>query len=240
MRPCDGATVTKFSAAFFLLALFSAGFAKESEKVIWHRSYFVSVGLDVIFSAGGDLDGKGLYKADGDDGNAGERVYVPSIGTFPLPLFEAGVNFNQHTIAVSFGLWNPDVNYANGTDDYTGNDANFWRFSAEYRYYFFWKEDFQVGPGIGYSFSRLSVKDAAFGTDKYGSEYREEAVYSGNAFAVSANMRYKMYPFGMDVAFRYRPIFFRSVSTDTGGYSDLSETLWEHTFEFSGKVFVEF
>lgn len=224
-----------------VLSLFATFcFARNSEKIIWHRSYFVSIGLDVVFSAAGDLDGKRFYKADGDDGNAEERVYVPSIGTFPLPLIEAGVNFNQHTIAIAFGIWNPDVSYAKETEDETGNDANFWRFSAEYRYYFFWPEDFQIGPGLGYSFSRLSVKDAAFGSDKYGSGFREDAVYAGNAFAISANMRYKMRPFGMDIALRYRPMFIRSVSTDSGGYSDLSETLWHHSLEFSGKVFVEF
>lgn len=221
-----------------LLFVTSVSFAGYRDKVIWHRSYFVSLGLDVLFSVGGDLDGKGFLEAEGED--ADETVYIPYIGTFPLPSIEAGVNFNQHTIAVHFGIWNPDVNYGKDTDVYTGNDANFWRVGVEYRYYFFWPDDFMVGPGLGYAFSRLSVHGAAFGNDKYDGEYREAAVFAANSFALSANIRYKVRPFGIDVAFRYRPTFIRSLSTETGGYSDLSETLWHHMAEICVKAFVEF
>lgn len=223
---------------FLIIALAAAGFAQNRDRVIWHRSYFVSLGLDASLSIGGDLDGKGSMKADGSDEE--ETVFIPSIGSFPLPLAEIGVNFNQHTVAVSFGMWNIDVNYGNGSDYKTGNNANYWRFAAEYRYYFLWPEDFQIGPGLSYSFSRLSVHGAAVGKDKYADEFREAAVFAANAFAVSANMRYKIRPFGMDFAIRYRPLFIRSVSTDAVGYSDLSKTLWHHNIEVGGRVFYEF
>lgn len=212
-------------------------FAEHHERVIWHRTYFVSLGLDASLSLGGDLDGKSVLDADSEKK---EKIFVPSIGSFPLPLAEIGVNFNQHTIAVSFGMWNIDVSYGEDSEYNTGNDANYWRFAAEYRYYFFYPEDFQIGPGLSYSFSRLSVHSAAVGEDKYGEEFREAAVFAANAFAVSANMRYKIRPFGIDIAIRYRPLFIRSVSSDTAGYSDLSETLWHHNIEIGGRVFYEF
>ena len=60
-----------------LLFVTSVSFAGYRDKVIWHRSYFVSLGLDVLFSVGGDLDGKGFLEADGDD--ADETVYIPYI-----------------------------------------------------------------------------------------------------------------------------------------------------------------
>lgn len=224
--------------AFLLFAVAvwtSLCFAESHEKIIWHRSYFISIGLDASLSLGGHLDGKSYMKSDGDEG-----IFIPSIGSFPLPLAEIGVNFNQHTVAVSFGMWNIDVNYGKGSDYETGNDANYWRFAAEYRYYFFWPEDFQIGPGLAYSFSRLSVHDAAIGMDKYSEEFRESAVFAANAFALSANMRYKIRPFGMDIAVRYRPHFIRSVSTSSSGYNDLSETLWHHSLEIGGRVFYEF
>ena len=84
------------------------------------------------------------------------------------------------------------------------------------------------------------MHSAAVGEDKYGEEFREAAVFAANAFAVSANMRYKIRPFGIDIAIRYRPLFIRSVSSDTAGYSDLSETLWHHNIEIGGRVFYEF
>ena len=219
---------------FFLASL---SFAAGHDRVIWHRSYFVALGIDASLSVGGDLDGKGFIRSD-KESNRG--IFLPDIGSFPLPLAEIGVNFNQHAIAVSFGMWNIDVSYGKGSEYETGNDANYWRFAAEYRYYFFWKEDFQVGPGLGYSFSRLSVHSAAIAEDKYSGEFREAAVFAANGFALSANMRYKIRPFGMDIALRYRPMFIRSVSTDSEGYNSLSETLWHHNIEIGGKVFYEF
>ena len=121
-----------------------------------------------------------------------------------------------------------------------GKDLKLMALQPEYRYYFFWPEDFQIGPGLAYSFSRLSVHDAAIGMDKYSGEFRESAVFAANAFALSANMRYKIRPFGMDIAVRYRPHFIRSVSTSSSGYNDLSETLWHHSLEIGGRVFYEF
>ena len=53
-------------------------------------------------------------------------------------------------------------------------------------------------------------------------------------------MRYKIRPFGMDVALRYRPTFIRSLRTETAGYCSLSETLWHHMIEVSARVFLEF
>lgn len=213
-------------------------FAGKQERIIWHRSYFAALGIDAMFSSG-DLDGFGKFEAEGDDGSADETVYVPYMGSFPLPVAELGVNINQHTISVSFGMWQPSINFGKETDDYEDVDANYWRFAAEYRYFFFWPEDFEVGPGLAYSFSRFAVHDAAFGENRNG-EYQSEAVYAGNAFAASANLRYKLKPFGIDVAFRYRGMFFRSVTTDEGGYSDLSKTLWQNVFEISAKAFYEF
>ncbi len=222
------------------LLLIFAGFGFAGERVIWHRSYFVGLGLDASFSFAGDLDGKGFFEADDDDGKDGERIFIPYLGSFPIPVVEAGVNFNQHTVAIAFGLWNPDVNYGKNSDDFTETDANYWKFSAEYRYYFFYPEDFEVGPGLSYTFSRYSVHGAGFYTDKYGDEKHEAAVYAANSFALSANLRYKMRPIGIDVAFRYRAMFVRSVSTDYAGYSDLSRTLWQHQAEVHAKVFYEF
>lgn len=218
------------------LALFAA--LASAEKVIWHRTYFVALGLDAAFSAAGDLNGKGSYEI-GEESSK-QAVYVPYLGSFAIPGLEAGVNFNQHTIAIAFGIWQPDVNYGKETDRFTETDANYWRFAAEYRYYFFWPEDFEVGPGLSYSFSRYSVHDAAFGENRFGEETRESAIFVGNSFAASANLRYKLRPFGIDVAFRYRAMFFRGASTNENGYSQLSETLWQHQFEVGAKVFYEF
>ena len=56
--------------AFLLFAVAvwtSLCFAESHEKIIWHRSYFISIGLDASLSLGGDLDGKGYMKSDGDE-----------------------------------------------------------------------------------------------------------------------------------------------------------------------------
>lgn len=230
----------RFLSKLLILLLIVTGtsFAGYRGKVIWHRSYFISLGVDALFSLGGDLNGDGAIEANGDDTD--DVVYLPHIGSFPLPNIEAGVNFNQHTISVNFGIWQPDVRYGEDTDYFTEDDANYWRLGVEYRYYFFWPEDFMIGPGLGYAFARYSVHGAAIGFDKYDGEYREAAVFATNSFAVSANMRYKIRPFGMDVALRYRPTFIRSLSTETAGYCSLSETLWHHMIEVSARVFLEF
>lgn len=226
-------TISRILLVVSLFAVFAS-----AEKVIWHRSYFLALGLDASFSMGGDLTGKG-YSTIGEESSK-QDVYVPYLGSFVIPGVEAGVNFNQHTISISFGMWQPDVNYGKETDRFTETDANYWRFAAEYRYFFFWPEDFEVGPGLSYTFSRYSVHSAAFGENRFGDETRESAIYSGNSFAASANLRYKLRPFGIDVAFRYRAMFIRGASTDENGYSQLDETLWQHLFEVGAKFFYEF
>lgn len=219
---------------FLFLTTAVCSFAGDT---VWHRSHYIALGVEAPFSWG-DLDGKGSFVADDDEG---ETIYIPRLGTFPLPTIEIGANINQHTIAVSFAMWEPDVNYGKGTDNYTETDANYWRAMFEYRYYFFWPEDFQVGLGLSYSFSRYSVHSAVFGKDKYDEDKRSTAIYGGNGFAPSINLRYEITQhLGLDAALRYRLMYFGSVSTDDGGYSDLSENLWENFFEISAKAYFQF
>lgn len=41
-------------------------FAQNHERIIWHRTYFVSLGLDASLSLGGNLDGKSVLDADSE------------------------------------------------------------------------------------------------------------------------------------------------------------------------------
>lgn len=221
---------------FVFICTFAAFAAAQEYHVT--RTHYIALGLDATFNTG-DFDGKGTYKIDSDKDP--ETVYNPYLGTFFVPSIELGANLNQHTVSLVFGMWKPKTNYGKNTDEYTENTANFWRISIAYRYNFFWPENFQIGPGIDYTFARLSVNKSAFGKDKYGDETRGGTVHSGNGFTPSINIRYFFGSgLGMDAAIRYRLMYYRYVTTPANGFCNLDNANWEHTAEIGIKLFYQF
>ena len=219
-----------------VLTLAALSFASGHHLV---RSHYIALGLDASFTQG-DMDGKG-YVETNDDEDAEERVYIPNLNTFFIPNIEIGANINQHTIAVSFGMWNPSVGYAEDTSLATKKDANYWRASVEYRYNFFWPEKFQLALGLAYSFARLEVKGSVIGHDEYGNEKTGKAIHSGNGIAPSFTIHYLLTDnIGFDLALRYRFLSFGSVSTPDNGFCSLDKSLYQHFGELGAKLFYQF
>jgi hypothetical protein len=220
-----------------VLVLASLSFAGGLHIV---RSHYIALGLDATFTQG-DMDGKG-YVETNDDEDAKERVYIPNLSSFFIPNIEIGANMNQHTIAVSFGMWNPSVGYAEDDSSLaTEKEANYWRASVEYRYNFFWPEKFQLALGLAYSFARLEVNGSVIGHDEYGSEKIGNAVHSGNGIAPSFTMHYLITDnIGIDIALRYRLLSFGSVSTPDNGFCALDKSLYQHFGELGMKLFYQF
>ena len=220
----------------WVLALASLSFASGPHIV---RSHYIALGLDASFTQG-DMDGKG-YVETNDDEDAKERVYIPNLSTFLIPNIEIGANINQHTIAVSFGMWKPSVGYAEDTTLATEKEANYWRASVEYRYNFFWPERFQLALGLAYSFARLEVKGSVIGHDPYGNEEIGNAIHSGNGIAPSFTIHYLVTDnIGVDLALRYRLLSFGSVSTPDNGFCSLDKSLYQHFGELGMKLFYQF
>ncbi len=221
---------------FLALILTTVAFA-GGQRIV--RSHYIALGLDASFSWG-DMDGKGTLETNNDE-DAPETLYIPNMSDFIVPNIEIGANINQHTIAASFGMWTPTVGYAEDTPDVTEKGANFWRFSVEYRYNFFWPENFQLALGLAYSFARLEVENSVMGTDDYGNATRGNATHTGNGIAPSATFHYLISDnIGADITLRYRLLSFGSVTTPDNGFCSLDESLWQHFGELGARLFYQF
>jgi hypothetical protein len=218
-----------------LLAGASALFGFEE---YWVRTHYIALGADISLSKG-NMNGQKILTA-GETAEA-ERTAVPEIGHFIVPNVELGANMNAHTVALSFGIWKPNME----TEKYTSEESKergwFWRVGAEYRYYFLFPEVFQIGLGINYSFTRISLPKAVESEDSTGTPTQGEAVFSGNGPAFVASARYYLNDnLALEAVLRARLISFGYVTTPESGFSNLDDSLWQFFGELGVRAVMQF
>ena len=91
----------KFLLALTLLC--SAIFAQpeDSDFTYWPRTYFASIGFNVIANRGDLFDRAMVLKDDGID----ETVHLPNTKVIVSPDYNIGVNIREFTLAASFQYW---------------------------------------------------------------------------------------------------------------------------------------
>ncbi len=223
--------------AFFLGLLMGASALFGFEEY-WERSHYIALGADVSLSKG-NLNGRKIVTA-GREAKV-EQTAVPELGHFIVPNVELGANMNAHTIAISFGIWKPNLETQKYTREESEERGWFWRVGAEYRYYFLFPEVFQIGLGLNYSFTRISLPKAAESENQMGNITKGEAIFSGNGPALVTSARYYLNGnFALEAILRARLISFGYVTTPESGFSDLDDSLWQFFGELGVRAVVQF
>ena len=162
-----------------LLICLCAGFT-FAEEYYWPRSYYVSAGFGAQVSKG-DFNERAISGTD----SAGVKGYIhpPALEFVATPDLMVGVNLGAFSLGLGFQYWTSEQVMAGFPDESYRQDTRIWRASLEVTYNLFWPDFFQIGLGLGYSYSSVKAENAAiFGTDAY------DADFMGSAVAFIANI----------------------------------------------------
>ena len=210
----------------FLLALAilcSASFALEPDwdKYQWPRNYFASIGFNVIANRGDFTDHTEQIK-NGEDPE--QTIFFPITKVLVAPDYNIGVNIREFTLAGSFQYWSMTGTMS---DIYPGAEKEqkmrYWRFGIEFTYNFFYPDNFQVGAGLGYSFTSIKTNNSAFDEKEL-----SHAEVMGSGVAIVTNMKYFITEhFGLSPSIRIYENWFKAANTRATGTKDFSSYVWQ-------------
>ena len=220
----------KFLLAMALLC--SAIWAQPSESDFgqWPRSYFASLGFNVIATRG-DFAERNVTLKDKD--GLIETINFPITKVLMSPDYNIGVNIREFTLAASFQYWS-----MMGTikELPTEEKMRYWRFGIEFTYNFFYPEPFQVGVGLGYSYTSLSVQNNATSIRGFA-----DSDLMGSALALVTNMKYFLTDnIGLCPSLRIYENWFTAAHTKEAGTQDLKSYVWQTYIAVSINAFVQF
>jgi hypothetical protein len=219
----------------FLLALaFLCGtiFAQPSDSDFsyWPRSYYASIGFNVIANRGG-LHHRHITMLDNDDYE--ETVNMPTSKILLSPDYNIGVNIREFTLALSFQYWTEQTAIKDLPQE---QDMHYLRIGAEFTYNFFYPENFQVGVGLGYSYSNLKIEKNT--TSRRGFF---DTSLMGSGLAIVTNMRYYITEnFGLMPSLRVYETWYKAVHTKNSGTVDLKNYIWQTYIAVSINAMVQF
>ena len=183
----------------------------------WPKSYFLSVGMGATYTRG-DLNEHRISLTD-SAGNK-SKVYPPSMSFFATPDLTIGVNIRSFTLDFNFQYWKSSQELTKLDES---EETKIWRAGFEFSYNLFWPEDFQVGLGIGYSYTSLTAKNSAIHKDR-----KEQSNFMGSGAAFIANVRYYLNDYVAIVpAVKVYENWFMDVNTSQSGTCDLDPFIWQ-------------
>ena len=178
----------------------------EGDFAQWPRSYYASLGIGIMANRG-DFFSRVLKITD-KEGNT-EIVNFPQNKILLTPDYNLGVNIREFSFGLSFQYWS-----TTGDIKDSKQDMSYWRFGLEATYNFFFPEYFQVGVGLGYSFSSMNIEKNA---SSNGKDFFDSSL-KGSAVAIIANIRYYITDFFcLSPSVRFYENWYKSVNTDNSG-----------------------
>ena len=204
---------------FTLLFCFCAG-TVLAEEYYWPRSYFISAGMGLTVSKGdfneriiNGVDSAGVHGA----------IHPPALEFIATPDITVGVNLGAFTLGLDFQYWNTQEVLAGFPDESYEQDTRIWRAGVEFTYNLFYPEFFQIGLGLGYSYSSVkSQKAAIFDNDAYAAEFM------GSAIAIIANIHYYITDnISMVPAIKIYENWFKNVHCSRIDNNDIDPYLWQ-------------
>ena len=219
-----------------VILLCASAFAQPSDSDLgyWPRSYFASIGFGVIANRGDFFDRTIRVKGDND---ITETVNLPQTKVLMSPNYNIGVNIREFSLAATFQYWSMNVAINGLPDNITEQKMRFWRLGADFTYNFFYPEFFQVGVGLGYSFSSLSIKDNAVSAEKG----LANSDLMGSAIALVANVRYYITDyFCLNPSLHIYETWYKAVNTKNAGTQDLKSYIWQTYVAISISAMVQF
>jgi hypothetical protein len=221
-----------------LTLLCSAVFAQpeDSDFSYWPRSYFASISFNVIANRGDLFDRTMVLKNDGIE----ETVHLPNTKVLVSPDYSIGVNIREFTFSASFQYWSMRGSIPTLPEPINEQNMNYWRFGIEATYNFFYPEFFQVGVGLGYSFSKLTTEN---NVSNYKGYFNSEL--NGSAIALVSHIRYLITDnFGLISSLRIYENWYKSVYTKNSGTVEFHEVgdsyYWQTYIAISIGAMVQF
>ena len=206
----------------------------DSDFAQWPRSYFASIGFSVIANRGDFFDR--TLKVTGDN-DITETVNLPQTKVLMSPEYSIGVNIREFTLAATFQYWSMKVAINGLPDNITEQKMRFWRLGADFIYHFFYPEFFQVGLGLGYSFSSLNIKENATSAEKG----LADSDLMGSAIALVSSVRYYITDFFcLNPTLRFYETWYKAVNTKNAGTQDLNKYIWQTYIAISMNFMVQF
>ena len=178
----------------------------DSDFLQWPRSYYASIGIGIMANRG-DFFHRNLKITDKEGFT--ETVNLPQNKILLTPDYNLGVNIREFSFGLSFQYWS-----TTGDIKDSKQDMSYWRFGLEATYNFFFPEYFQVGVGLGYSFSSMNIEKNA---SSNGKDFFDSSL-KGSAVAIIANIRYYITDFFcLSPSVRFYENWYKSVNTDNSG-----------------------
>ena len=221
-----------------LTLLCSAVFAQpeDSDFSYWPRSYFASISFNVIANRGDLFDRSMVLKYDWIE----ETVHLPNTKVLVSPDYSIGVNIREFTFSASFQYWSMRGSIPTLPEPLNEQNMKYWRFGIEATYNFFYPEFFQVGVGLGYSFSKLTTEN---NVSNYKGYFNSEL--NGSAIALVSHIRYLITDnFGLISSLRIYENWYKSVYTKNSGTVEFHEVgdsyYWQTYIAISIGAMVQF
>ena len=221
-----------------LTLLCSAVFAQpeDSDFSYWPRSYFASISFNVIANRGDLFDRSMVLKYDWIE----ETVHLPNTKVLVSPDYSIGVNIREFTFSASFQYWSMLGSIPTLPEPINEQNMKYWRFGIEATYNFFYPEFFQVGVGLGYSFSKLTTEN---NVSNYKGYFNSEL--NGSAIALVSHIRYLITDnFGLISSLRVYENWYKSVYTKNSGTVEFHEVgdsyYWQTYIAISIGAMVQF
>ena len=216
----------------------------ENDFAQWPRSYYASIGIGIMANRG-DFFSRELKITD-KEGNT-EIINLPQNKILLTPDYNLGVNIREFSFGLSFQYWSTKGSIDHNPPAMNEQDMNYWRFGLEATYNFFYPEYFQVGVGLGYSFSSLSVENNASSNAK---DFFDSSL-KGSAVSIITNIRYYITDFFcFSPSLRFYESWYKSVNTDNSGtiefgkknngVKDHNSYLWQTYIAISINAMVQF
>jgi hypothetical protein len=200
----------------------------------WPRTYFASIGFSVIANRGDFFDHTAKIKTDKVPEHT---ISFPITKVLVSPDYNIGVNIREFTLAGSFQYWSMTGTIGNDyPENFNEQKMRYWRFGAEFTYNFFYPDVFQVGVGLGYSFTSIKTNKSAFDGKDY-----SDAEVMGSGIALVTNMKYFITEhFGLCPSLRIYENWFKAANTKATGTQDFNSYLWQTYIAVSINAIVQF
>ena len=206
--------------AFALIMTAAPAFAYDHiqyDDSYWPRSYYVNAAFGTFFTWG-DVNERPISVTDSLDNK--HKVYTPDMFFFPSPEISLGANIRCFSLNANFQYWETSQELV-GIDE--TEDATIWRVGFEFIYNLFWPEDFQVGIGIGYSYTSLTAENSAFIGEKV-----QNSHLMGSGVSLVTNVHYYITDnFAIVPAVKFYENWFKFVNAKATGTLDLDPFLWQ-------------
>lgn len=202
-----------------LFALSSTAFAEDYGDSYWPKSYFVSAGMGIAFS-NGDLNERAFSIKDSLDQKV--KVYPSDIAILGNPDFGIGVNIRCFTLVFAYQYWKSAEKLTDLSHE-DKQDFRLWRAGIEFTYNLMWPEDFQIGLGLGFSYSNFKTENNAYLNGDFSDT---ELMTSSLAFIANVHYYFTEHLAIVPSLKIYESWAMRAYTDFTGSY-DLDPYIWQ-------------